>query len=406
MGNQDARLLGADFVRASACLIVLFHHLAQRIDFRTPLGSEPMQVLSNGGGLGVGLFFVLSGFLLSIPFWRALDAGGDLPSLRVYWLRRAARILPCFWLALIVTFILSVALFDVKLDQWLWLRLVAGFALVSDWHWLTLFPVEVNSPLWSIGFEASSYFFLPLGFAVLVAYGRALPPWGKRLAWFGVIGAALLAHMTFYNLVTVDPINRGWEYGLQGGAKVWMPWFNPFSFFAMFALGALAGGLQTLLAGKRNWAADMVFLAAMIGAGIFMYLTARFEGGELYGLLQVPYRFPIMHAMVALALALGPSTLLAGRLLDNPLVGYVARVSFGIYVWHYLLIELVRRFWLPDMALGTMADATAFWSASAVVVLASLVVATASYRWLEAPVVGWARMLEPERPAKVTIRPA
>jgi peptidoglycan/LPS O-acetylase OafA/YrhL len=213
MGNQGARLLGADFVRASACLIVLFHHLAQRIDFRTPLGSEPMQVLSNGGGLGVGLFFVLSGFLLSIPFWRALDAGRNLPSLKVYWLRRAARILPGFWLALIVSFVLSVVVFDAKLDQWLWIRLAAGFALVSDWHWLTLFPVDVNAPLWSIGFEASSYFFLPIGFVALAFYGRALSPRGKRFAWLGVIGVTLLAHLAFYSLVKVDPIGRGWEYG-------------------------------------------------------------------------------------------------------------------------------------------------------------------------------------------------
>jgi peptidoglycan/LPS O-acetylase OafA/YrhL len=105
-----------------------------------------------------------------------------------------------------------------------------------------------------------------------------------------------------------------------------------------------------------------------------------------------------MHILVALALALGPSTMLAGRLLDNPVISYVARVSFGIYVWHYLFLEMVRQLWLPDMAYGTMTDATTFWTASGVIVAASFLTATLSYHWLEAPVVRWARRLEQPAP--------
>ena len=310
MSQTDNRLLGADFVRASACAIVLFHHLAQRVDFRSELGGNALlQVFNSVGGFGVGMFFVLSGFLLARPFWQALDAGDPLPSLRTYALRRAARIVPGFWLALTVTFIFSFTVFGAVADGWLWLRYGAGLLLVSDWHWTTLFPVEINGPLWSIGFEVTSYLLLPLGFWALFVVSRArIRGWPARVLWLVVIAAALGAHWLFYNHVHVDPLRKGWNYGLQGGAKTWMPWFNPFSFFAMFATGALAGGVQVSLARFRNVLLDFVALAALVAAAAIVWQDGIEGGGEFYGWLQVPYEFPVFHLLVGLVLAVTPSS--------------------------------------------------------------------------------------------------
>lgn len=395
MTTSTSRLYGADFIRAAACLIVLFHHLTQKIDFMSPLGNPDIaKVLANGGTFGVGIFFVLSGFLLSRPFWIALDKAEPLPSIRTYVMRRAARILPAFWLALTVTFVLSFTVFFARLDMWLWLRYLAGFFLVSDWHWTSFFPVEVNGPLWSIGFEITSYVLLPFGFLMLFALGRRLPAWATRFAWLAVIGAAVAAHMAFVEMVKVDPYQRGWEHGFQGGAKWWMPWFNPFGFFAMFAVGALAGGLQALLMRWRHWVFDIVCLAALVASAWFMWSQAIHEAGELYGWLKVPYRFPTMHLLVGLALATGPSTILLGRLLDNPPVRYLAQVSFGVYIYHTLVIELMQRYWVPDFVYGGMTDTNLWIIASTLAVVVSIAVATLSYRWLEAPVMAWARSLE------------
>jgi peptidoglycan/LPS O-acetylase OafA/YrhL len=396
MKTSPTRLYGADFIRASACFIVLFHHLAQRIDFRSALGSNPFaQVFNTVGGLGVAMFFVLSGFLLARPFWQALDAGRAMPSLRVYALRRAARIVPGFWLALTATFILSVTVFGATLDGWLWLRYAAGLLLLSDWHWTTLFPVEVNGPLWSIGFEVSAYVMLPLGFFGFFALGKGrLRGWPARLAWLAVIAVALGAHWLFYNNVHVDPYRKGWEFGLQGGAKTWMPWFNPFGFFAMFATGALAAGVQVSLARFRSIIFDGAAVVALGAAGWLIWSNGLRGGGEFYGWLRVPYQFPSFHLLIGAVLATAPSGLLVGRLLDNPLVAWLARISFGIYVWHYLVLELVRLYWVPEIAHGTMADGTKFLVASAVITVITMVVASLSWRWLELPVINWARQRE------------
>ena len=71
------RLLGADFLRAAACLMVLLHHLAFRIgNDAVPEALRGIMSFAVMGSFGVAVFFVLSGFLLARPFWVALDRGG------------------------------------------------------------------------------------------------------------------------------------------------------------------------------------------------------------------------------------------------------------------------------------------------------------------------------------------
>jgi peptidoglycan/LPS O-acetylase OafA/YrhL len=405
----DNRLLGADFIRAAACLTVLFHHLAQRMKWDADLGFvEWFRVFANMGTFGVAMFFVLSGFLLARPFWQALDKGDAMPSIRTYAMRRAARILPGFWLALTVTFILSVTVFSARLDGELVLRYLAGLFLVADWHWVTLFPVEINGPLWSISFEVTSYVLLPLGLAALFLVrdltGRG---WRSRVLWLLAIAAALAAHWAFTAYYPIDNVRRGWDYGLIGGAKWWMPRYNPFGFFAMFATGALAAGIQVRWADKRNWIFDVLSLAGL-AAGVWVIaelLRSRADASG-FGWLGVPYSFPWFQLSVALVLAATPSSVLVGRLLDNRVTRYVATISFGIYVWHYVVLELVRKYWAPDIDHGSMADPVKFVLVSAVITAITIVVAHFSFYLLESPVIKWARGREQRGVDGATLSPA
>jgi peptidoglycan/LPS O-acetylase OafA/YrhL len=397
--DADRRLLGADFVRACACFVVVGHHLVQRMGFSEHFAVLGwMRIFGVIGGLGVAMFFVLSGFLLARPFWQALERGEPMPSLKVYALRRGARIIPGFWLALTVTFVLSFTVFGLPLDGWLWLRYGAGLLLVSDWHWTTLFPVELNGPLWSIGFEVTAYVLLPLGFWLLYLVARRVRNGLTLLAlWLGVIALALGAHWLFVNLVQVDPTDSGWDHGMQGGAKVWMPRINPFSMFAIFAVGALAGGLQVRLARYRSWVVDGLSLLALGGTGWAIWQS--FQGGsvESYGVLDVPYAFPWLPLALGTVLAVTPSTVVVGRMLDNRVVRYLAQISFGIYVWHYLVIELVAKFVFPQLLLGAH-DPALFISGSLAVIAVSVLIADLSYTRLERPVINWARGLERKAP--------
>jgi peptidoglycan/LPS O-acetylase OafA/YrhL len=389
------RLQGADFLRAAACLLVLAHHLAFRIGGnQVPELFRPIHAFLVMGSFGVSIFFVLSGFLLARPFWGALDRQGSMPLLRTYALRRAARILPGFWLVLTISLVLSVTVSGAPLDGQQWVRYAAGMLLLSDWHWVTLFPVDNNGPLWSIGFEVTSYVLLPFCLALLFAF--RLRGWSARLLWVGVIGAVLAIHWMVVQWAPIDDVERGWNFGLVGGAKAWMPRFNPIGFFAIFAIGALAAGVQTMISSMRHWLFDVLGLIAIGCAG---WVMASHIGGlnEGFGWLEIPYGFPLMPLMVGLALVTLPSSVLAGRILDNRVSRFIAEISFGIYIWHFLVIGLLGRLVPPAFQTGGENGWTIWlWSGLATIII-SLAVATASFYLLERPVVRWARGLEPTR---------
>ncbi|MCV9966012.1 acyltransferase [Pararhizobium sp. BT-229] len=389
----ERRLPGADFVRAVACLMVLAHHLVLRLDVSAVSPTLlPALTLARFGNFGVSVFFVLSGFLLARPFWLALDNAAPRPSIRIYALRRAARILPGFWLALTVGFILSVTVFGGQLNGALLERYVAGAMLVSQFHWSTFFPVTVNGPLWSIPFEITSYILLPVAF-VLLFQRQWTCPWATRLIWVAVIFCVLGLHWLIVRTIAIDEAGRGWAFGMQGGAKEWMPRFNPIGFFAIFALGSLAAGIHTWIASRRIRLPDSIGVAALLTAFFVFALSARqpFEG---YGLLGVPYAFPLFPLSVAAVLTTVPLTPRLGGLLDGRAIRFIATVSFGIYVWQDIVIHLIKKV-VPWSFTGPFHDPLMLWLISCAIATALIMaVAMASFYLLERPVMRWARRLE------------
>ncbi|WHO73882.1 acyltransferase [Rhizobium sp. BT03] len=401
--RQQGRLAGADFLRATACLLVLAHHLALRLDMRRipdELGTAA-QIL-RFGNFGVAIFFVLSGFLLAHPFWRALDDGRAMPSLRHYAIRRAARIAPGFWVAATVSFTLSLTLLALPLTPELTLRYVSGLLFMSQWHWRTFFPVEADGPLWSIPFEVTSYVLLPVCFFLLFRLPllRQRPPLA-RFAWLCVIAGVLLAHVLILIVFPLDDIGRGWQYGLQGGAKEWMPRYNPIGFFSVFALGAFAAGVEVMLGRRPSFWFDAAALLALAVAGYRLVIS---PGGtpEAYGWLEIPYGFPVFPLAIATALVSLCHSQHLGRLLDNAPIRYIAKISFGIYIWQEIILISIQRLEPGSFGASTENVVTGWLQSCGLAAALVLLVASLSYHLLEKPAIDLGNRLTPHQPNRAT----
>ena len=393
---RDDRLTGLDFLRAVACLLVFAHHTTQRLNFDALTGGWRVYYLFfNMGAFGVAIFFLLSGFLLARPFWVAYDAGKPMPSLGVYAFRRAARIIPGYYVALTVTFVVAGLVFGTPFTGDIIWRYLSGLLFINAFHWLTLFPAEVNGPLWSIGMEVTSYVLLPLGLLALFALRPRLPGWRGRLVFVAVLALTLLAHWLVVTFVPKETVNADFGHGMVGGAKFWMPQYNVASFFLVFAMGALTAGLSTLWRG-RHLAADMLAILGLAAAAWAIWWVAPSRAPESFGWLGIPYHFPFFHLGVALALFALPHARILPAVTEIAPIRYVARVSFGIYIWHFLILELIRQFFAPTYGWAGISDTNYWLVLVGISFVLALIAGSLSWHLIESPVLEWAKRREKE----------
>ena len=380
-------------MRAVACLMVMFHHLAQRLNPDAPglpMWIQKVHYCAMRGEVGVSIFFVLSGCLLSMPFWRNMIQGIPAPSLKSYIRNRAARILPGYYLLLGVSALVG---------QWLlqqgigWSRLATSFLFLNNFDYRTFFPSEIDTPLWSIGLEVWCYILLPFAMLGIRRYVHSVKAAG--LALVGVIAGLQLLNPLVISMLMTDGKDKGWQYGLIGGAKVWFPYWNLDSFFTQFLIGSCA---SLFICWRSSKVASPTFVGDVVGSISLMaacgLVLIRLNPGVPDDITHQPYLTPLFPVLIAVALAAIAQGKVVWRLLDNAFFRYVARISFGLYIWHWLLISIVQLKWIPDFVYFGMSSLSRWSSISASIAVASVLIATLSWFALEKPILERCRKSE------------
>ncbi len=186
------RIPGADGMRAIACLWVFVFHLKFEVDWPS---QDFFSDLLKRGNFGVPIFFVLSGMLLSLPFWKSYLDGLEMPSFRRYIVRRLCRIIPAYYACLLI-----MLLIHHRDDAATLLRSIAAFTFTNFLHWSTYFPVRHNAALWSINIEMTFYMLLPVVFWALFRLRRTVPAQAGVL----IVMALLACWQVWFTRHTID----------------------------------------------------------------------------------------------------------------------------------------------------------------------------------------------------------
>ena len=360
-------------LRGIAILLVYFFHTDGLLHFLVPdrpLPSLPLAFV-RAGNTGVDLFFVLSGFLLTRPF--VAEARGGRPVvLRDYFVRRALRILPLYWAAVVVvTLIAANDVHDLArgVPYLLFLNMAGA--------WPVMFPY--STVWWSLATELQFYAALPAARWIL------RPGSARRIA----IGA-LLAYGVLYALGLVHAALHPPD---EGSAWIWSSLYGRLPSFLFGVFGAwgyvLYGERVSARLHASRWMRNGGADALLVGVLFLMTPILR-------EVVRVGFRhaeiapFQVYHvATSALWMAFVGFVLVAPLrarpLLHNRVLAEVGVVSYSVYLWHVPVVQLslmaLRKRW-PDEFHGWD-----WFSAVGVLAITVATFATAwvSYRVLERP---------------------
>ncbi|MBD0742709.1 acyltransferase [Streptomyces sp. CBMA152] len=324
----------------------------------------------SGGFLGVDLFFVLSGFLITgLLLSDAANGGRIAPG--VFWVRRARRLLPALVCVVVTTMALTWAFGSVTqlrfaLDDTPWVA-----AQAVNWHYITeqigywnASDTRVFAHLWSIAVEWQFYLAWPLVVAV-AARGRHAQRVVAAVAGAGAVAAGAL----MVSLGAAIDTTRAYE-GTDTRAVALL-------------LGALAATapVRGLAARVPRRAADALCLVLAMGLAVAWAMTDGEKAPMLFkgGL----FLHSLAAAVLIVLMAQVPGTR-AARIAGSRLPRRLGELSYSLYLWHWPVYLLL----LPRLsALGD-------WGATAAAIAVSLAAAAATKRLVEDPVrfrSGWAR---------------
>jgi peptidoglycan/LPS O-acetylase OafA/YrhL len=309
-----------------------------------------------GGYVGVDVFFVISGFLITRLLVGELDRTGTI-SLRGFYARRAKRLLPLSAVLLTVVGILSLILLSPLRDTEVAGDITASALYVANWHFAAqsvdyfaqgLEPSPVLH-LWSLAIEEQFYLVWP-GLILLTTWffrrrGRSVRP----VLW--VVLALILAGSLVYGVLLTqekpafayfDTFARAWELGLGAAVALLVTVKLP-------RLGAIALG----------WA----------GVAAIVYAAFAFTGET-----DFPGTAALIPTLGAAALILSGTALAttergvagarigAGWFLALPPVRYVGRISYSWYLWHWPAIVFAAAIWGPRLSVAAgLAAVAASW---------------------------------------------
>ncbi len=358
-----------DVLRFFAFLSVFFYHALPGVEVgnHTGWGRVAALVLSDfksAGSFGVCLFFLLSSFLITELLVRERDKTGTV-HIKAFYTRRILRIWPLYFFFLFVGFALGHLVPAWSLET---PRLLAFLALLGNWY-VAVFGWSANpiAPLWSISIEEQFYLLWP-GLAKL----------GGRSAIL-VLSVLLLP----ISCVAIYLLAR---YRQDASQVIWASSLVQFEFFGVGALAAL------LLKG-RTPVLSMWSRFAMIAAAGILWIGAE---GLFHLRESVLLSGPLSYVAGYQIIAVGCLLLLLGfmgvaqRWVPRPLI-YLGKISYGLYVFHYLCVDLVVRLVAPAVRVGSairygkVEVAIRSLGAMSFGLLLTILCAAVSYRFLEKP---------------------
>jgi peptidoglycan/LPS O-acetylase OafA/YrhL len=353
----------------AAILVFLYHyealHPGIRLDLAVPLIGKILQFPLGFGFAGVDIFFVLSGFLLTLPFARAALTENQGPPLSRYFKRRFLRVFPAYYAQLFV--ILAIGGWFVTWTPQTVTTFIAHMLMFFNIGWNPVKPMV--GVWWTLPVEMGFYLLLPL-----------LAPFMRPRRWIPVLVGGLILSMVY----------RSWaaaHFGpLLGGEHVFLAASQLPGSITEFLLGASAALLVqfTSLNDRPRpaaWKLDLLFVLGLLIPAVWLWQVVLSAGAEYWmghwGMIVAPLALGLPLSMAVLGLYWGSPV--GAYLLANRVVYFLGLISYSLYLWHFVVMQQIQ--YLIGDAYASLPHSVTF----PLTTVAVITVASASYYLVERP---------------------
>lgn len=354
MGKKRRYITGLDGIRAIAVIMVLAYHLKL--------------ALFKSGFLGVTVFFVLSGYLITGILISEVEEEGTI-DLKNFWLRRIRRLVPAVMsMAVVIIFVSAVVnriIFTKGCKDFL--ASVLGF---NNW-WQIFNKVSyfeaagVPSPFthcWSLAIETQFYLIYPL---ILLGIYKLVKSRGEGRANRGLLFARVTLLLALISVILMivlfDP--------QQDASRVYYG-TDTRAFSLLF--GALLAILWEYRMVPRRLSASVNMVLGSVSFAVLLVMTIAINGSSNFWYRGGQFVGTILTVLVIYTVS-GRKTWLS-RFLSNPVLKWIGDRSYSIYLWHYPIILLISK--------GIKAS----WWITLIEIVLSVVLAELSYRFIETPI--------------------
>lgn len=333
--------------------VLVFHYYVVRAEafpadpwIQVVLSSVPVTVIVSNGFLGVDLFFLITGFLLTLQWFRHAEQGLPPPAARDFYRRRALRILPAYYVQLIFIFFICIPLLR---DLTFWktdlryylVNLSAHVMMVHYMTPLTSTSLGINGALWTLALEAQYYVLLPLLAPLLVRGPRtgAVVLVAIAILWRWAAAYDLKPIVDAY--MTMSVVWNLPESKIRQLLGTQLP-----AYLAHFAAGILCGyyWLRWRARTPMGWEKFAWPLVAITGLAILfsMHSANGIRLGDYTWTL-----IPLSMGMVMLAVVSSGGGFARPLLANAPLL-FAGRISYSTYLYHLPLLLLWNKFSPPS----------------------------------------------------------
>jgi peptidoglycan/LPS O-acetylase OafA/YrhL len=330
-----------------------------------------------GGFVGVDIFFVISGFLITGQLWRQEQRTGKV-DFKDFWARRARRLLPASMLAILLTtlatFFLTTPSWFVKIHD----EAYGSTLYMQNWTLVAkvtnyLTDDGTKSPFqhfWSLSVEEQYYIFWPVLLFVVLWASKFFPKFlSNRIVLLSILSLMLIGSFAFSVWLTYDQPQNAY--------------FNTFTRAWEFAAGAL---LAIFTANRDDSAAKRSPVFYWLGVALMWFAILAFTSKTPFPSWYAA--IPVLGTVLVLHGGASQSRFVPQRLLAIKPIQFLGDISYSLYLWHWPVLILAPWVLTENISLGT----------SIAIVAISVLLGWASKKFIEDPVrFGWLSTLKPGR---------